>query len=159
MAQPQRTLSASTNRSIWYWNERDNELATRADPFKKSHTVKACFTKYFPGVSNVLKARLRNQRNHHPNSTEKETAMGIFKRTAEAAGTVVSWGKGVVNDNTRARNWTLDSVLELALDEFKSELQNPEKNIEFNNLINRKAIKTKNVMCFYKLLDRYRKTD
>ena len=71
----------------------------------------------------------------------------------------MSWGKGVVNDNTRARNWTLDSVLELALDEFKSELQNPEKNIEFNNLINRKAIKSKNVMCFYKLLDKYRKTD
>ena len=56
------------------------------------------------------------------------------------------------------RKWSLDSVLELSLDEFKTTVQNLEKHPEFHGLINKKAIRNKNIMNHYKLLEKYSTT-
>ena len=153
MATPRTRIA--NNREIWYWHERDNELATRTDPFKKSHAVKQCFTRYFEGVSSMRqkfnnKPRFQNKNTNYRKNTVKESgnAVGMFKRTAEAAGTVVSWGMGITNDSARDRTWSLDSVLELSLDEFKTKLQNLDKHPEFHGLINKKAVKNKNINIF-----------
>ena len=166
----QRVKSAN-NQDIWYWHERDNELVARVDPFKKSHSVKQAFSKYFQHTES-LKSKFTKKARFNAlkvNKTlekqpakgkgeEKETVMGVFKRTAEAAGTVVSWGRHITGGN-RSQKWTLESVLELALDEFKTKVQNLEKHPEFHGLINKKATKNKNVMNYYKLLARYSKTN
>lgn len=163
----QRTKSASLNREIWYWHERDNELTTRIDPFKKSHAVKQCFTKYFQG-GNTFKEKFNKKPKFKSLNAQKDKArsikpqaseavIGVFKRTAEAAGTVVSWGRNVTGEHDR--KWSLDSVLELSLDEFKTTVQNLEKHPEFHGLINKKAIRNKNIMNHYKLLEKYSKTE
>lgn len=163
----QRVKSANSQ-DIWYWHERDNELVARVDPFKKSHSVKQAFSKYFQHTE-TLKSKFTKKARFNALKVNKtidkqpakekgsETVIGVFKRTAEAAGTVVSWGRHITGKQT-GQKWTLESVLELALDEFKTKVQNLEKHPEFHGLINKKATKNKNVMNYYKLLAKYSKT-
>jgi len=183
MARRDSTSAHNIHRDVWYWNEKEKTLSSRSDPFKKSQVVKTLMTRYLPGAAVITRAKANatraaamqrlkerqgtNKNVVHTNKGINELgSLGMFRRAAEAAGTsVVVLSKSIVSDKNRERTWSLDSVMDLAYEELRTNLR-LDKCSEFMQNIKTKVMtinspggQVSRVEDFCKLVNQYRKTE
>ena len=148
---------------LWYWDEKTNSLESRiSNTTKKSQVVKSLCTKYLQVIPPRDKKQAKKFGIHDDNdhfdrddpfglkNQNKKENFGIdshyahtaqlnclFKRAVVAAGKISGLAQKIMTED-RAREWTLDSVKNLAWQEMLGNLKNG-KILKFNRDLQSKA--------------------